>query len=284
MTGGPLFDRVEQALGVRPLRQTPLSGGSTVNVVRLDLPDGTAVVAKAGKGHLGLERFMLEELRRLSDLPLPEVLYGAEDLLLMSFIESDGGAPDPEAQAHAADLLAALHAVPRPRFGYSRDTVIGQLHQPNPEADRWVPFFRDHRLLHMAEKGHAEGTVPTTLRRRLEALAARIDRYIDEPRHPSLLHGDIWTGNVLCRAGRVVGLIDPAIYVGHPEVELAFATLFNTFGEPFFRRYRERAPFRDDFFEIRRDLYNIYPLLVHVRYWDTSYARPIEATLDRLGL
>ncbi len=279
-----LADRIERAIGQRPVSAEPLSGGSTVAVLKVMLASGEAIVAKAGQGHLAIERFMLDELARLSDLPIPEVLYGDDHLLLMSHIAHDGGAPGAAAQEHAAELVAALHSAPRDRFGYERDTVIGQLPQPNPPGDRWVDFFRDHRLLHMTEAGHREGTVSDTLRGRLEALAARLEEYLDEPAHPALLHGDIWTGNVLSRGGRVAGFIDPAVYVGHPEIELAFATLFDTFGAPFFRRYRELAPLDPGFFELRRDLYNIYPLLVHVRYWDVSYARPIEATLTRLGL
>lgn len=284
MLTAALADRIEAAIGRRPLGATVLSGGSTVAVLRVALPGPESIVAKVGRGHLAVERYMLDELSRLSALPLPTVLYGDDELLLMSYIEHDGGAPGPAAQEHAAELLAELHRTPRDRFGYARDTVIGQLHQPNPPGDRWIDFFRDHRLLHMTVEGHREGTVSDTLRRRLEALAARLEDYLEEPAHPALLHGDIWTGNVLSRGARIVGFIDPAIYCGHPEIELAFTTLFGTFAEPFFRRYRELAPLAPGFFELRRDLYNIYPLLVHVRYWDVAYARPIEATLDRLGL
>jgi len=284
----PLLGRVGAALGVEARTARPLAGASTVRVARVDLADGRTVVAKhadgRGRADLALEAWMLGELARETALPVPAVLHAGDDLLVMAHIDNDGGAPGAEAQAHAADLLAALHGTPRPRFGYARDTVIGQLPQPNPWTDRWVDFFRDHRLLHMTREGHREGTVSDRLRDRLEALAGRIGRYIDEPAHPALLHGDLWTGNVLARGGRIVGLIDPAIYIGHPEIELAFTTLFGTFGEPFFRRYAERAAFAPDFFELRRDLYNIYPLLVHVRYWDEAYARPIERTLDRLGL
>jgi fructosamine-3-kinase len=89
---------------------------------------------------------------------------------------------------------------------------------------------------------------------------------------------------VLHRDGRIVGLIDPAIYWGHPEIELAFMTLFGTVTAAFFEAYRQAAPLDPGFFDLRRDIYNLYPLLVHVRYWDISYARPIEALLSRLGL
>ena len=116
----PLADRIEAALGRRPLALVPLSGGSTVRVLRADLPGGERIVAKAGRGQLALERRMLDALARYSDLPLPTVLHGADDLLLMTHVDHDGGAPGAAAQAHAAELLAALHATPRERFGYER--------------------------------------------------------------------------------------------------------------------------------------------------------------------
>lgn len=283
----PLFDRIEAALGRRPVRAVPLSGSTTLRILQVELAGGGRIVAKAGRGHLALERVMLDDLRRLSDLPLPAVLHGADDLLLLEYVAHDGGAPGPGAQQHAAALVAALHARTADRFGYRIDTVIGQLPQPNPWSERWLPFFRDHRLRHMAEQGHREGTVSARLLQRLESLAGRLDRYLDEPARPALLHGDIWTGNVLTHGDRIAAFIDPAIYYGHPEIELAFTTLFGTFGAPFFRRYAELAPFAfdaDGFFALRRDLYNLYPLLVHVRFVDPGYARPIERTLDRLGL
>jgi fructosamine-3-kinase len=118
---------------------------------------------------------------------------------------------------------------------------------------------------------------------RVEALAARLDDYLEEPAHPSLLHGDLWTGNVLAHEDRVSGLIDPAIYWGHPEIELAFSTLFGTFNEIFFNRYHELRPIRPGFFEERRDLYNLYPLLVHVRLFGAGYLGGVERILRRMG-
>lgn len=279
-----LTGQVASALGHRPSRLTPLSGASTGAVYRADFGDGRAVVVKHGQANLAIEARMLADLAADATLPVPSVLFADSDLLVMDHIPHDGTGAPGAAQAHAAALLSALHAVPRPFFGYGYDTVIGILPQPNPKADRWVPFFRDHRLLAMAEAGLAEGTVTPVLHRRLEGLAARLDRYLDEPPHPALLHGDLWTGNVLFRGDRVVGMIDPALTYGHPEIELAFATLFGTLGERFFKAYAERVPFDWGFFDLRRDLYNIYPLLVHVRSWSAGYARGIESVLDRLGL
>ena len=98
---------------------------------------------------------------------------------------------------------------------------------------------------------------------------------------PSLIHGDVWTTNVLASSERITGFLDPAIYYADPEIELAFITLFNTFGRPFFQRYHELRPISTDFWEIRRDLYNLYPLLVHVRLFGGGYVGAVEQILDK---
>ena len=196
----------------------------------------------SARADLSFEAYMLGELARLSALPVPAVHVAEPDLLAMDFIETDGGGITPEVERHAAELIAALHATPRAFFGYERDTLIGPLPQPNPRSERWVPFFRDHRLLAMARAAEAEGALPAKLLVRIERLAERLADYLIEPRHPSLLHGDLWTGNVLVRGDRVAGFVDPAIYYGHPEIELAFTTLFGTFGATFFETYEKLLP------------------------------------------
>jgi fructosamine-3-kinase len=275
-----LADRIEAAIGRRPVALAPLAGGSTVAVWRVDLPGGDRLVAKWGGGHLALERWMLDVLTRDGSLPLPTVVHGVDDLLLLDWVEGEAAPPGPAAQEHAAECLARLHATPRPRFGLERDTAIGRLIQPNPWTDRWVDFFREHRLLHMARAAHAEGTLAPHLLGRLERLAGRLDTLLCEPAHPTLLHGDVWTGNLLVRGDRIAAFLDPAISIGHPEMELAYATLFDTLGRPFFRRYAALAPLDPGWWAVRRPIYTLYPLLVHVRYWDTAYARGIEAVLD----
>ena len=99
----------------------------------------------------------------------------------------------------------------------------------------------------------------------------------------SLIHGDVWTTNVLARNGRVTGFIDPAIYYAHAEIELAFTTLFGTFDEDFLRRYEELRPIAPGFMEVRRDIYNLYPLLVHVRLFGGGYVASVESILHRFG-
>ena len=280
--------RIETALGlsVRALVRMPVGFGRAG--YKVVLADGRTLAVKLREGNaradLTLEAYMLGELARHSDLPVPAVHLAEPELLIMEFIETDGGGITPQVERHAAELIAALHATPRPRFGYERDTLFDPLPQPNPLSDCWIPFFRDHRLLAMARAAEAEGRLPARLLTRLERLAEQLSDYLTEPRHPSLLHGDLWTGNVLARGNRIAGFVDPAIYWGHPEIELAFTTMFGTFGHAFFEAYEALLPLEHGFHELRSALYKLYPTLVHVRVFGSAYLPPIEQTLKRVGL
>lgn len=289
MIGGALEAEIETKLDARIVEASALPVGFGLAGLRIGLADGRRLAVKArqypeqGRASLALEAFMLGELERLSDLPVPHVHYADDDLLIMDFIETDGGGITDSAERHAGELIAALHATPRPAFGYARDTLIGPLHQPNPQSDRWVPYFRDQRLMLMASEAHREGRLPPDLLHRIDRLAGRIDEFLIEPAHPSLLHGDLWTGNVLTRNGRIAGFVDPAIYCGSPEIELAFTTLFGTFGTPFFEAYAGAMKLAPGFHELRAGLYNLYPRLVHVRLFGSGYLPGIDTTLARLG-
>lgn len=135
----------------------------------------------------------------------------------------------------------------------------------------------------MAQMAHREGRFGKDTLRRIESFSEKLDDLLEEPDHPSLLHGDVWTSNVLASGTHITGFIDPAVYYGHPEIELAFITLFSTFGKSFFDRYNELHRIRDGFFETRRDVYNVYPLLVHVRLFGGSYLGGVERVLARHG-
>lgn len=282
-----LVEAVAATTGRRPTRLTPLSGGCIAEVYRVDLAGGGAVVVKASTdGGLDCEAWMLGYLACETDLPVPAVLHaGASShggLLVMDYVETAGGL-DGAAERHAAELLAALHGISADRFGFQRDTLIGPLVQPNPWCARWLDFFVEHRLLYMGRIARESGHLPASTFARLERLCGKLERYIEPPSTPSLIHGDLWGGNVLARNGRIAAFVDPAIYFADAEIELAFATLFATFGEAFFARYRELRPIAFGFFEARRDLYNLYPLLVHSALFGGHYPGAVSATLARYG-
>lgn len=172
---GIIAEGVEGTLGERLLRARPMGGGCIGEVYRAELSSGMSVVAKvdrAGESHLEREAYMLRYLREKSELPVPEVYHSSERILLMEFMP--GGGDVSGAQVHAAELLASLHGVTAGAYGHERDTLIGSLSQPNPWTESWVEFFRDQRLLYLAEVANEAGTLPANLRDRIEKLAGRL--------------------------------------------------------------------------------------------------------------
>ncbi|MBX3358449.1 MAG: fructosamine kinase family protein [Phycisphaeraceae bacterium] len=282
---------IERALGASVSSLVPLHGGCVAAVYGATIATHGGpvdVVAKHAEGvalaSLDVEAYMLGVLRQRSRLPVPRVLFASPSLLVMQRMEGESRF-DEAAQRHGAELLAELHTASSDdgRFGLERDTLIGGLAQPNGWCGSWVGFFRDRRLLHMARAARNEGRLPWDVLGRIERLAAELPRLIGEPERPSLLHGDVWTTNVLARGGRLTAFLDPAVYFGHREIELAFITLFDTFGPAFFERYQELSPIAPGFFKERRHIYNLYPLLVHVRLFGGGYVGAVCGTLDRLG-
>ncbi|MGJ3238465.1 MAG: fructosamine kinase family protein [Anaerolineae bacterium] len=278
-------ERIEQVLNTTIRAMHPLSGGMIGEVYRVDFSDGQSVVAKVTQGTdatLDIEGRMLRYLAEHSVLPVPEVLHADANLLIMRYIKH-AGSISPTVETDAAQHIAALHSISAPRYGLEFDTLIGSLHQPNTPDDSWIDFFREQRLFYMARIAYEAGQLPLRTRQRIEQFAMMLEDYLFEPDAPSLIHGDLWGGNVLSHQDKIAGFVDPAIYYAHDEIELAFSTLFSTFGTTFFDVYQQYRPIEANFFNERRNLYNLYPLLVHVHLFGGGYIGQVERILQQFG-
>jgi fructosamine-3-kinase len=275
-----LQDEIEKGLGVKISAVTPLSAANNANIYKLTTKDNRVCVAKVAAQGLEVEAFMLKYLREKSKLPVPDVYYAHDGLILMSFVESHHSV-DNLAVTDAAKHLAALHQIRGESYGFTRDTLIGFLRQPNTPSQDWVKFYTENRLLYMAGEALKENKIEKALMKKVEKLAGKLDKYIKKPNPPALIHGDVWGGNILAQPGKIVSFLDPAIYYADPEIELAFIAMLNTFNENFFARYGEINPIAAGFFEERAEIYGLYYLLVHTRLFGASYARKAQKIVDK---
>lgn len=285
-----LRQKIEARTGRPILDLRHFATGQNANLYLVDLDDERRLMAKemrygedddpAGSVTMEAEGWMLEYLARKSKLPVPKVFWYDSSTILMDFI-SGSGVMNNRVQEHAAELVAELHGIRGDFFGLERDTTTGTSLLPNPYETDWMVFFRDHRLLHMAQEALKEGALDTPLMHKIEKLAGKMDEYIDSSVAPGLIHGDLWGGNVLLGQDRVSAFLDPAMYFADPEIELAAIRLFDTFGDPFFARYHEIRPARPGFDEVRRHIYGLYPLLVNARHFGRRYAAMVETIIQR---
>lgn len=276
---------LSQLLGYEVSELTYLSGGQIGDVYRAKLENEAVIIKTASQeiDDLLIEAKMLQDLDR-AGLRVPEVITSHKEALVLEAIEVRGSVSY-DKEREAAKALSSLHSVSNESrmYGYYYDTTIASFPQKNEQTQyNWALFLGQMRIMPMAKHCYESGKLSSSQLKRLEGLCATLYRRIDMSQiTPSLLHGDIWSGNVLYEE-KGVCFIDPAIYFGDREMELAFILLFNTFGKAFFDAYTKVHPLSTEFYETKVPLYQIYPLLVHVALYGGGYVGELEERLERL--
>lgn len=218
-------------------------------------------------------------LQHQNAIRIPRVIgfdeKGENQFLLLEYIEQEGRTNN--YWGLLGTRLAALHNATATYYGLDHDNFIGSLKQFNHQHNSWINFFIEQRLnvqLRLAiDSGHAN----PGWARRFDSLCAKLPSLLPEEK-PSLLHGDLWNGNLIIDENGEPCLIDPAVYFGSREVDLAMTKLFGGFGEDFYSAYHDAFPLESGY-EQRMDLYNLYPLLVHVNLFGGSYINSVEEIL-----
>ena len=180
----------------------------------------------------------------------------------------------------AGEQLAAMHRCTADRFGWHRDNTIGATAQHNAWHDDWIDFWREQRLgfqLELAARNGHRGR----LQSRGEQLLARFSALIDHAPDASLLHGDLWGGNMLFDQNGQPVIFDPAVYYGDREAELAMTELFGGFSADFYAAYNAAWPL-DDGYRVRKQLYNLYHILNHLNLFGSGYAGQAQSMIDSL--
>lgn len=263
-------------------------GGDSNDATALTLSDGTRIFMKSNRreneAFFHAEAVGLSAIAENGTIRTPQILAtgmdGDRSFLLLEYI--DWRQRRTEYWQKFARELAAMHRMPAGSFvgggsfGFMEDNFIGSRPQKNTPADSWIVFFRDCRLRPQYED--AARSLDRADRARFETLLRSLDRWLVEPDQPSLLHGDLWSGNVMTGNDGKAWLVDPAAYVGHREADLAMTELFGGFPQSFYDIYNAAYPLQPGYAQ-RRDLYNLYHLLNHLNMFGSGYRTSVLRVL-----
>jgi fructosamine-3-kinase len=193
----------------------------------------------------------------------------------------DQGSKTEQAAEILGRRLAEMQRVRQPRYGLDYDNYVGSTPQPNTPSESWLEFFGTRRLGAQRDLAAQSGRLPAQRARLLDRLLGSLERWIDDSAcQPSLLHGDLWGGNWMASAAGEPVLIDPAVYMGDREAELAVTTLFGGFPRSFYAAYNEVFPVSPGH-EEREPIYQLYHLLNHLNLFGEGYGGSVDGTLRR---
>jgi len=289
---GSRYGSTVTVVGLRSVR-----GGDINRCALITLSTGGRLFLKenpdAPPGMFAAEAAGLEALRSAEACRVPDTIAvgsaatrdGAVDssYLLLEYIEQGGETP--QFWERFGTELAQLHRWRSPdfiHFGFPEDNFIGLTPQPNGSSEQWIPFFRDERLGYQVQLAESRGLLSGEMHNALGRVMDRLDSLLIEPETPSLLHGDLWSGNFLAAVSGEPVLIDPAVSCGHREADLAMTQLFGGFDPRFYEAYAEALPLEPGYAE-RKPIYNLYHLLNHLNLFGRTYEESIRQVLRKYG-
>lgn len=265
-----LAAQVAALTGTPQERLERLAGGDLSEVLLLRRPDGRCTVAKGGPA-VGTEAAMLRAIAG-AGVPAPAVEGEHGHVLLLEHVENDG-VFSARAWASIGEAVARLHAHTGEQYGWPVDYALGTVTLHNDPGTDWPAFWGEQRLAATAR------LLDRPWRERVDRLVARLPDLLPPKPVPSLLHGDLWSGNILVKDGRLAALIDPACYHGDREVDLAMLALFGEPPDEFWSAYGALPEGAEE----RRGIYQLFPALVHLRLFGSTYAGMVDRLLSVAG-
>lgn len=264
---------------------TPVSGGCIHHSAIYTLADGQRYFVK--QNSRDKQAAFEHEANGLQALQAANCLACAQALALVCDEKNvylilaviDSAKPKPTFWADFGRSFADLHLNRQgDYFGWQHDNTIGRIDQRNTPHDNWIDFFRQARLA--PQFTLAQNYLSRQDRDKAQRLLTKLDHLIVPPPYPQLIHGDLWSGNYMVNEQGEATLIDPAVYYGHGEADLAMTQLFGGFPTAFYQAYQTVNPLDKDYPQ-RADIYNLYHLLNHLNLFGEGYLSAVQATLRR---
>lgn len=264
-----------------------VSGGDINSTALIESNEGVYFVkwnnANRFPGMFEKEAKGLSILRNVNEISLPKPLH-FDEINEFGFLLMDAVIPGERKHGfwyQFGNQLAELHKHSNDFFGLDHDNYIGSLRQFNVICESWPDFFSTQRIEPQLQIARDKGRADRELVHHCEVLFHRFDALFPKEK-PALLHGDLWSGNFMTGSRGEAVLIDPAVYFGHREMDLSMTLLFGGFDQDFYSGYHQCFPLENGWRQ-RAEIYNLYPLLVHLNLFGGGYLHQIRATINRFA-
>ena len=214
----------------------------------------------------------------------PSIINYNDNLLIMSYINNDDDQPN-QTNDDLLNSIISLHSNKSKNYGFGFDTQIGGLRQINSSSKNWLEFYREKRLTYIFDLVNKNQPMDETINTKIDLLIKKMDNFIPNKPISSLLHGDLWEGNILFKNKKFVGFIDPGSFYGHNELEISYLRWFNPkfIDESFLDKYNDHIKI-DKYYLEYEPIYQLYYSLLNVYLWDRSYIEDVRKLLKKIKI
>lgn len=265
-----LIQSAEKHLRTRIEQAQPLTQGNTSETFIVTTASQQKYIIKRSTLPVS-EGKMLQFMAR-NHIKVPKVIFVDKDILILEFIQETNSF-SLENWNNLGSMLMKMHGIQNEHYGWSDGYAFGKVRMVNTLSTSWIEFWGQYRL------GYYLGHLPVSTAGKLEKLINRLDQLLPEKPKPSLLHGDLWTGNIIAHNNQSY-LIDPACYFGHNEVDIAMLNLFGSPHEVFYETYT----LLEKDWQQRMPIYQLFPLIIHYLLFGNYYLRMMEQILSKMHL